>query len=253
MASAHPTKTAIITGASSGIGKLTAISLSKVGWNVALIARRVVELNETESLCPGPGKLVLPGDVTDEEFVKECFSRVVSAFGRIDLVFNNAGIVPGPWTPIDALALDTFRQALDVNVVGPFLFTREAFKIFKLQQPTGGRIINNGSLSAHVPRPHMYPYTTSKHALTGLTKCTALDGRKYNIACTQIDIGNATSALTSGFEAGTLQADGRVLPEPTIDAQHVADTVVHIANLPNDVTILEVIIMPTGIPFVGRG
>ncbi|KAF9454813.1 NAD(P)-binding protein [Macrolepiota fuliginosa MF-IS2] len=244
--------TAIITGASSGIGRATAIALSKANWNVVLIARRVDQLRETESLCSGQGKLVLSGDITDEEFVKRSFRDTLSTFGRLDLVFNNAGIAPPP-TPIEDLTLDTFRRVLDVNLVGPFLCTREAVQIFKIQDPAGGRIINNGSLSAHVPRPHTVPYVATKHAITGLTKSTALDGRKHNITCTQIDIGNASSVLTSGFGGGALQPDGRMLPEPCMDVQHVADTIVYIANLPNDVTMLEVNIMAAGMPFVGRG
>ncbi|EKM79350.1 hypothetical protein AGABI1DRAFT_120758 [Agaricus bisporus var. burnettii JB137-S8] len=234
-------KTAIITGASSGIGRASAIALSEAGWNVVLIARRVNELRETQQLCKRPDRdpLVLPGDVTDEEFVVKSFQLAFSTFGRIDLLFNNAGISPGA-NPIEYTSLEEFRQVLDVNLVGPFLCTREAVKIFKGQQPAGGRIINNGSLSAHVPRPHSVPYSTTKHAILGLTKCTALDGRSNNITCTQIDIGNAESAMTGKFDAGALQPDGRLIPEPRMNVQHVANTVVHIASLPNDVTMLEV-------------
>lgn len=250
MASAK--KTAIITGASSGIGQASAIALSKAGWNVVLIARREDKLKETENQCPGEGKLVLPGDVTNEEFVQNSFQQAFSTFGRIDLVFNNAGTGPPP-TPIEDMTLETFRQTLDVNVVGPFLCTREAVKIFKRQEPNGGRIINNGSISAHVPRPHMVAYATTKHATTGLTKCTVLDGRKYNVTATQLDVGNTSSVLTSTFSAGTLQADGRVMPEPVMDVEDVANTVVYIASLPNSTTMLEVTVLPTQMPFVGRG
>ncbi|KXN88153.1 hypothetical protein AN958_07612 [Leucoagaricus sp. SymC.cos] len=249
---ASSNKTAIITGASSGIGQASAIALSKAGWNVGLIARREDKLKETEGLCPGPGKLVLIGDVTDEDFIKRSFDQVFSTFGRIDLLFNNAGIAH-PQIPIENMSLELFRQVVDVNLVGPFLCTKEAVRIFKAQQPSGGRIINNGSISAHTPRPNTVPYTTTKHAITGLTKCTVLDGRKYNITCTQLDVGNTSSLLTDRFHAGTLQADGRTMPEPVMDVKHVADAVVHIASLPNDVTMLEVTVLPTGMPFVGRG
>ncbi|KAF9011493.1 short-chain dehydrogenase/reductase SDR [Hymenopellis radicata] len=250
----NTTKTAVVTGASSGIGRQTAIALSQAGWNVVLAARRADALAETIALCSSPAEkcLSVPGDVTDEAFVQTLFAQALARFGRLDLLFNNAGI-NAPQVTIEDISLETFQRVINVNLVGPFLCTREAFKIFKAQNPPGGRIINNGSLSAHVPRPFSYPYTTSKHAISGLTKCTSLDGRTHNITCTQIDIGNARTELAARLSKGTLQADGRTLPEAMIDVQHVADTIVHIASLPNEVTLLEVNIMPTNAPYVGRG
>ncbi|KAK0201598.1 oxidoreductase protein [Desarmillaria ectypa] len=246
-------KTAIVTGASSGIGRQSAISLSKAGWNVVLTARREEALQESVELCVHPEKsLVIAGDVTNEDFVKELFAKSVEKFGRLDLLFNNAG-TNSPQVPIEELSLDTFQRVINVNLTGPFLCTREAFKVFKSQTPPGGRIINNGSLSAHVPRPFSFPYTTSKHAITGLTKCTSLDGRPFNISCTQIDIGNARTDMAARLSKGALQPDGRVIPEAMIDVQHVSDTIVHIASLPNDVTVLKMNIMPTHTPYIGRG
>ncbi|RDB17839.1 putative oxidoreductase YohF [Hypsizygus marmoreus] len=246
-------KTAIVTGASSGIGRKTAIALSAAGWNVVLTGRRLSALSETLDLIPGPAScLVVSGDITSELLVAELFAKTVERFGRLDLLFNNAGI-GAPQLPIEDLTLRTFQEVLNVNLIGSFLCTREAVRVFKSQSPQGGRIINNGSLSAHVPRPHSSPYTCSKHAISGLTKCTALDGRAFNITCTQIDIGNAHTELAQGHTAGALQPDGRTVPEPTFDVQHVADAIVHIASLPNTVTVLEYQIMAAGVPFVGRG
>ncbi|PBK74621.1 NAD(P)-binding protein [Armillaria solidipes] len=246
-------KTAIITGASSGIGRQSAIALSNAGWNVVLTARREEALQESLKLCLHPeNSLVIAGDVTNEDFVKELFAKAVERFGRLDLLFNNAG-TNAPQVPIEELSLDTFQRVVNVNLTGPFLCTREAFKIFKNQAPPGGRIINNGSLSSHVPRPFSFPYTVSKHAITGLTKCTSLDGRPFNISCTQIDIGNAQTDMAARLSKGALQPDGRVIPEAMIDVQHVAAAIVHIASLPNDVTVLEMNIMPTHAPFIGRG
>ncbi|KAF8967070.1 hypothetical protein BDZ97DRAFT_563853 [Flammula alnicola] len=245
-------KTAIITGASSGIGRHTAIALSKAGWNIVLTARRLGGLKETEALCPHE-TLILAGDITDEPFVKGVFDTAISHFGRLDLLFNNAGI-SAKQVPIETMSLETFQTVIDVNLVGSFIATREAVRIFKSQTPQGGRIINNGSLSAHVPRPHSAPYTCSKHAITGLTKCTALDGRPYNITCTQIDIGNAHTEMGSDHsKIGALQPDGQLRLEPTFDVEHVASTIVHIASMPPDVAMLEVNIMAAGAPYVGRG
>ncbi|PBK97923.1 NAD(P)-binding protein [Armillaria gallica] len=247
------TKTVIVTGASSGIGRQSAIALSNAGWNVVLTARREEALQESLKLCLHPeNSLVIAGDVTNEDFVKELFAKTVERFGRLDLLFNNAG-TNAPQVPIEELSLDTFQRVINVNLTGPFLCTREAFKLFKNQAPPGGRIINNGSLSAHVPRPFSFPYTASKHAITGLTKCTSLDGRPFNISCTQIDIGNAQTDMAARLSKGALQSDGRVIPEAMIDVQHVAAAIVHIASLPNDVTVLEMNIMPTHAPFIGRG
>ncbi|KAJ6459791.1 hypothetical protein C8R47DRAFT_1161592 [Mycena vitilis] len=246
-------KTAIITGSSSGIGRESAIALSKAGWNVVLTARRAEALEETASLCESADKcLVLAGDVTNEDFVKNLFSQTVARFGRIDLLFNNAG-VGSPAVPLEEVSLETFQRVISVNLVGPFLCAREAVKAFKNQSPPGGRIINNGSLSAHTPRPLSTPYTASKHAITGFSKCIALDGRAFDITCTQIDIGNAATSLTARMEQGVLQPDGRRLPESTFDVSHVAAAVVHLANLPADVAVPHFTIMAAKAPFVGRG
>ncbi|KAJ6543972.1 hypothetical protein B0H19DRAFT_1169185 [Mycena capillaripes] len=246
-------KTAIITGSSSGIGRESAIALSKAGWNVVLTARRADALHETSLLCESPETcMVLAGDVTDEEFVKKLFSETVARFDRVDLLFNNAGIT-GSLVPLEDLSLEAFQSVISVNLVGPFLCAREAVKVFKAQDPVGGRIINNGSLSAHTPRPMSAAYTASKHAMTGLSKCLALDGRAFDITCTQIDIGNATTALTVAMNKGMLQGDGRIVPESTFDVAHVAAAVVHIASLPADVAVPHFTIMASKAPFAGRG
>ncbi|KAJ4482038.1 oxidoreductase protein [Lentinula aciculospora] len=246
-------KTAIVTGASSGIGRYTAIALLNERWNVAITARRMDALRETQKLSSNPGNCVcMTGEITDEAFVIDLFKQTVSKFGRLDLLFNNAGI-SSPQIPIEELSLATFQNVLNINLIGPFICTREAVKQFKAQSPPGGRIINNGSLSAHVPRPHSHAYTVSKHAISGLTKCTSLDGRAFNIACTQIDIGNASTDMGGRHGLGALQPDGRMIQEGVLDVQHVASTIVHISSLPPDVTVLDVNIMPTNIPYVGRG
>ncbi|KZT67121.1 NAD(P)-binding protein [Daedalea quercina L-15889] len=246
-------KVAIITGASSGIGQKSAIALSKAGWSITLYARRLENLRETKAMCANPDQiLVVQGDVTDEEGVKSLFHKTVEHFGRLDLLFNNAGI-NAPAVPIEELSLEKFQQVTNINLIGTFLCTREAVKIFKAQTPQGGRIINNGSISAYTPRPNTAPYTATKHAVLGMTKSTLLDGRKFNITCTQIDIGNAATSMASGHAAGILQANGEVTAEHMMDAQHVGDTIAYIAGLPPDVTMLTVNIMATRMPFVGRG
>ncbi|KDQ62268.1 hypothetical protein JAAARDRAFT_149037 [Jaapia argillacea MUCL 33604] len=253
MANTTSTKVAIITGASSGIGRAAAIALSAVGWSLGLSGRREEQLKETAELCNLKDKtLVVPGDVTDEEYVIRLFKETVEKFGRIDLVFNNAG-TNAPAVPLEQLTLSQFQNVVNVNLTGSFLVTREAFKYFKAQDPQGGRIINNGSISAHTPRPNSSPYTSSKHAITGLTKCTALDGRAFNISCTQIDIGNAYTDMAARLSVGALQANGSVVPEAMMDPKHVADAIVHIASLPNEVQVLNFTIMSTKMPFVGRG
>ncbi|KZS90439.1 NAD(P)-binding protein [Sistotremastrum niveocremeum HHB9708] len=244
-------RVAIITGASSGIGRITAITLSAAGWKLGLSGRRTEKLEETARECKSE-TIVVPSDVSKEDDVRTLFEKTVERFGRLDMLFNNAGISSRP-VNIDELSLETFRNVLDVNVVGSFLCAREAMKIFKAQSPPGGRIINNGSLAAHTPRPQALSYTTSKHAITGLTKSIALDGRAFNITCTQIDIGNALTEMAAGQAKGILQPDGSVRPEATFDVQHVADTVLHIASLPNDVAILTITIMAAKAPYVGRG
>ncbi|PPR07120.1 hypothetical protein CVT24_010956 [Panaeolus cyanescens] len=262
-------KVAIVTGASSGIGRATAIALSEASWTVVLTARREEELKETAKRCSS-STLVIAGDIVSEVFVKQLFEKTVSTFGRLDLLFNNAGISSKP-IPIENLSLDTFSNVLNVNVVGSFLASREAVRVFKSQVPQGGqyptftnrddipnlcdqgRIINNGSLAAHVPRPNSYPYTVSKHAISGLTKSIALDGRNFNITCTQIDIGNALTDMSGGQAVGILQPSGQVSAEATFDAKYVGSTVVHIASLPPDVAMLEVNIMAAKMPYIGRG
>lgn len=247
---ARPERVAIVTGASSGIGRASAIALSADGWKVVLSGRREAELRKTADMCRWE-QLIVPGDLSKEEDVKVLFERTIETFGRLDLLFNNAG-VSGPPTPLDELETNDFQYILNVNVIGAFMCAREAFRQMK-KQGHGGRIINNGSISAHTPRMHSAAYTVSKHAILGLTKSTSLDGREFNIACTQIDIGNAATPMAIGHGDGTKQADGEVRAEPTIDVLHVADTIVHIAKMPPQVTMLYVNIMATGMPFVGRG
>ncbi|PPQ77468.1 hypothetical protein CVT25_011338 [Psilocybe cyanescens] len=245
-------KIGIVTGASSGIGRHSAIALSKDGWHLVLTARRLDQLKETALLCPNE-TLILAGDITDEPFIKGVFEVALSHFGRLDLLFNNAGITPKT-APIDELSLDAFQTVINVNLTGSFLAAREAIKIFKAQSPQGGRIINNGSLSAHVPRPNTSPYACSKHAIAGLTKCIALEGRPFGITCTQLDIGNAkTDIVDKHLMVGALQPNGSILAEPTMDVEQVARTVVHIASMPPDVAMLKVNIMAAGAPYVGRG
>jgi len=247
------TKVAIITGASSGIGRVSAIALSKTGWSVVLFARRVEKLHETKGLCQDPDQcLTVQGDVSREEDVAKLFQETLQRFGRLDLLFNNAGSGAPP-IPIEELPLTLFQHVVNVNLVGTFLCTREAVKIFKSQSPQGGRIINNGSISAYTPRPHSAPYTATKHAVLGFTKSTLLDGRKFNITCTQIDIGNAHTDMAARLSEGALQPDGRIVPEHTFDVNHVGDAVAYLAGLPHEVTVLTFNIMATGMPFVGRG
>ncbi|KAG9027848.1 hypothetical protein FRB95_007329 [Tulasnella sp. JGI-2019a] len=243
---------ALVTGSSSGIGKETAIRLSNDGWKVVLSARREKELREAAELCQGE-TLVHIGDVSKEEDVLKLFQEIVKTFGRLDVVFNNAGISGAP-EAMDAITASNFTSVMNVNVTASVLCAREAFKLFKQQNPSGGRIINNGSLAAYTPRPHALAYTVSKHAISGLTKTIALEGRSFNISATQIDIGNAETAMTAETQqGGRLQADGTIRSEPVMNAGHVADAIVHIANLPNDVQVLNMAIMAAGMPFVGRG
>lgn len=246
-----PVKVAIVTGASSGIGRACAIALSKAGWSLALSGRRAEQLDETKQLCAGDA-ITVPGDVSDDANVAELFRKTVEAFGRVDLLFNNAGI-NAPQVPIEELSVDSFRKVMDANLTAAFICTQHAFRQFKAQSPQGGRIINNGSISAHTPRPMSAAYTASKHALLGLTKCIALDGRQFDITCTQIDIGNCMTDMGARLAQGTLQADGTIKAEAVYDAAHVASTIVHIASLPNSVQTLQITLMATNMPFVGRG
>jgi NAD(P)-dependent dehydrogenase (short-subunit alcohol dehydrogenase family) len=247
-------KTAIITGAGSGIGRATALALLAEGYSVVLAGRRREALVETifEAGQDCLRAYVVPTDVTDPESVRALFERAQQTLGRVDVLFNNAG-TGAPAVLLEDLALDDWRRVVDVNLTGAFLCTREAFRLMKDQNPRGGRIINNGSISAYVPRPNSAPYTAAKHAISGLTKSTALDGRKYDIACGQIDIGNAGTEMTARMKDGVPQADGSLAAEPTMDVKHVARAVAYMASLPLDANVLFMTVMATKMPFVGRG
>jgi NAD(P)-dependent dehydrogenase (short-subunit alcohol dehydrogenase family) len=244
-------KTAIVTGAGTGIGKAVALALSADGYNVALAGRRIEPLEATAADASGAA-LALATDVTDPQSVKALFDATVDRFGRVDVVFNNAGIGAPP-VDMDELTIDQWKAVVDTNLNGMFYCTREAFRVMKVQDPKGGRIINNGSISAHVPRPYSAPYTSTKHAVTGLTKCTALDGRAHDIACGQIDIGNAATEMTERMKAGVPQANGTTAVEPLMDVAHVANAVVHMASLPLDANVQFMTVMATKMPFIGRG
>jgi NAD(P)-dependent dehydrogenase (short-subunit alcohol dehydrogenase family) len=247
-------KTAIVTGAGSGIGRAAALALLREGYAVVLAGRRPDALAETVAHAGGdsPRALPVPSDVTDPSSVSALFGAAVAAFGRVDVLFNNAG-TGAPPISLENLEFDEWRRVIDVNLTGPFLCTREAFRVMKAQDPRGGRIINNGSISAYVPRPNSAPYTATKHAISGLTKSTALDGRKYDIACGQIDIGNAGTEMTDRMKEGILQPNGAIAVEPTFDVAHVARAVVYMANLPLDANVLFMTVMATKMPYVGRG
>jgi NAD(P)-dependent dehydrogenase (short-subunit alcohol dehydrogenase family) len=255
-------KVAIVTGAGSGIGKHVALALLKEGYSVVFAGRRAQALHAAldpalrEAREPVPSHsgvraLPVPTDVTDPSSVRALFAKTVETFGRLDLLFNNAGISASG--ALEDLTYDQWRSVIDTNLTGAFLCTQEAFRIMKTQQPQGGRIINNGSISAHAPRPNSVPYTASKHAITGLTKSTSLDGRKYDIACGQIDIGNAATELTERMQKGVLQANGTIAVEPTMDPDIVARAVVYMASLPLDANVQFMAVMATKMPFVGRG
>lgn len=246
-------KVAIVTGAGSGIGRATAVALMEVGYSVTLAGRRRDALEATSASAPiGASVLIVPTDVRDINSVQALFRKTIEAFGRLDLLFNNAG-VGAPPVSIDELTLEQWQTVVDINLTGPFLCTQEAFRIMKDQEPQGGRIINNGSISAHVPRPNSAPYTSTKHAITGLTRSTSLDGRQYDIACGQIDIGNAESEMTERMSAGVAQADGAVRAEPVMDVDNVANTIVHMASLPLNANVQFVTVMATTMPYIGRG
>lgn len=251
--SAH-TKVAIITGAGTGIGKAAALALLKDGYRVVLAGRRLAPLEKVvaDADVSGSQTLIVQTDVSDLTSVQTLFARTKAIFGRLDVLFNNAG-VGAPGIPLEDLSYMQWKTVVDINLTGVFLCTQEAFKIMKAQDPRGGRIINNGSISAHAPRPNSSPYTATKHALTGLTKATALDGRKYDIACGQIDIGNAETELTARMSQGVPQANGQVAVEPVMDVDHVAQAVRYMANLPLDANVLSMTVMATKMPFVGRG
>lgn len=247
-------RTAVVTGAGTGIGKAITAALVAAGFRVAMAGRTRAMLDEAAAgISREPGRLLtVPTDIGDPAAVNRLFERVTGNFGRLDLLVNNAGAnMPG--VPLEDVTFEQWTAVLAVNLTGTFLCTQAAFRIMKAQDPRGGRILNNGSLSATTPRPHSAPYTATKHAITGLTKSTALEGRAFDIACGQFDVGNAATNMTARMTAGVLQADGRRVPEPRIDVRHVADAVVHMACLPLDANILTMTIMATGMPFVGRG
>ncbi|HEY2523829.1 MAG TPA: SDR family oxidoreductase [Candidatus Binataceae bacterium] len=247
-------KIAIVTGAGTGIGKQAALALLKEGYSVVLAGRRREKLEATaaENAAAGSRALVVPADVGDPASVKALFAKTREIFGRLDLLFNNAG-VGAPGIPLEDLTYEQWKSVVDINLTGAFLCTQEAFRIMKSQAPRGGRIINNGSISAHAPRPNSAPYTATKHGMTGLTKATSLDGRKYDIACGQIDIGNAATEMTARMTRGVPQASGALEVEPTFDAGQVARAVVYMASLPLDANVLFMTVMATKMPFVGRG
>jgi NAD(P)-dependent dehydrogenase (short-subunit alcohol dehydrogenase family) len=246
-------KVAVVTGAGSGIGRAAALALIADGYQVVLAGRRPEPLRATAEASADPARaLAVPTDVRHAPEVDALFARARQAFGRIDVLFNNAG-VGSPPAAFEDLTLEQWRSVVDVNLTGMFLTAQAAFRAMKEQAPRGGRIINNGSLSAHAPRPSSAPYTATKHAITGLTKSIALDGRKYDIACSQIDIGNAATELTERMERGVPQANGTTAVEPRMDVAHVGASIVHIANLPKETNVLSMTIMATKMPFVGRG
>jgi NAD(P)-dependent dehydrogenase (short-subunit alcohol dehydrogenase family) len=250
---AASTKVAIVTGAGSGIGRAVALAFLRDGYAVTLAGRRKDALEETAKAAPAGAKiLILPTDVIEAEAVRGLFARTKETFGRLDVLFNNAGI-GAPAIPMEDLSYEQWQKVVATNLTGPFLCTQEAIKIMKSQTPRGGRIINNGSISAHAPRPNSVAYTSTKHAITGLTKSTSLDCRKYDIACGQIDIGNAETPLASRMKDGVPQADGSIRAEPLMDVNHVASAVLYMAGLPLDANVQFMTIMATKMPFVGRG
>ena len=247
-------KVAIVTGGGSGIGRAAALALLRDNYAVVVAGRRFEALQRTIELAGSakPQALPVATDVTKPESVKSLFEKTKSAFGRLDLLFNNAG-GNAPAIPLEDLTFEQWRNVIDVNLTGAFLCTQEAFRLMKSQSPRGGRIINNGSISAHTPRPNSAPYTASKHGIAGLTKSTALDGRKYDIACGQIDIGNAATEMTARMKEGVLQANGTLAAEPTMDVENVARAIVYMASLPLDANVLFMTVMASKMPFAGRG
>ena len=247
-------KIAVITGAGTGIGRHVALALMKAGYDAVLAGRRREALDETVKLGAASGRrtLVVPTDVRDPASVKALFAKTKETFGRLDLLFNNAGIGAPP-IPLEDLSYEQWKGAVDTNLTGPFLCTQEAFRLMKNQTPRGGRIINNGSISAQAPRPNSAPYTATKHAITGLTKSTSLDGRHFDIACGQIDIGNAGTPMTAKMKDGVPQANGTIMPEPTMDVENVAKAVVYMASLSLDANVQFMTVMATKMPLIGRG
>ena len=251
---AQSSKVAVVTGAGTGVGKASALALMKAGFSVALAGRRPEPLEATvkEAEAMGSRALAVPTDVGDPASVRALFDRVKETFGRLDLLFNNAG-TGAPAIPMEELSFEQWKKVVDANLTGSFLCAQAAIRMMKEQNPQGGRIINNGSISAHTPRPFSAPYTATKHAITGLTKSISLDGRPFNIACGQIDIGNAETDMARRMKDGVPQADGSIKPEPLMDPQHVADMVAHMASLPLEANIQFVTVMATKMPFIGRG
>ena len=247
-------KVAIVTGGGTGVGRAAALALAGEGFAVVVSGRRPEPLKEVASEIGSTGgrAIVVPTDVTDPESIRALFTRAVEVFGRLDLLFNNAGM-GAPAIPLEDLSVEQWRAVVDTNLTGSFLCTQEAFRIMKSQSPRGGRIINNGSISAHTPRPFSSPYTSTKHAITGLTKSTALDGRAYDIACGQIDIGNAETDMTARMARGVPQADGSTMEEPTMAVENVGRAIAYMATLPPDANALFLTVMATRMPFVGRG
>lgn len=243
---------AVVTGAGSGVGRAVAIALAEAGYAVAIAGRRAEALAETSAAMPSPHTLMVPTDVSEPAQVKALFDAVRDKFGRLDLLFNNAG-TGAPAVPLDELCFGEWKSVVDTNLTGPFLCTQEAFRLMKAQTPRGGRIINNGSISATTPRPFSAPYTATKHAITGLTKATSLDGRAYDIACGQIDIGNADTDMAARMKAGILQADGSTKVEPVMDVAYVASAVLYMASLPLEANVQFMTVMATKMPFIGRG
>jgi NAD(P)-dependent dehydrogenase (short-subunit alcohol dehydrogenase family) len=245
-------KVAVVTGAGTGIGKAAATALLAAGWRVAFAGRRPEPLAAAISASAAADRAVaIPTDVSDPAAVRALFERVATTFGRVDFLFNNAGVSVGG--PIEDLTYDQWKQAVDINLTGAFLCAQAAFRAMKMQSPRGGRIVNNGSISAHAPRPNSAPYTSTKHAITGLTKSISLDGRKYDIACGQIDIGNAATEMAARMAKGVPQANGQIAVEPLMDVAHVASAVVYMAGLPLDANVQFLTIMARDMPFVGRG
>ena len=243
---------ALVTGAGSGIGRAVALAFAREGYGVVLAGRREQALQETASLAPDKPFLAVATNVADAKSVEVLFAKTHERFGRLDVLFNNAG-TGAPPLPMEDLSVAQWQTVVDTNLTGPFLCTQQALRLMKAQTPRGGRIINNGSISAHAPRPNSAPYTATKHAITGLTKCTALDGRAFDIACGQIDIGNAETPMTSRMKKGVPQPNGILVPEPTMDVDAVARAVLYMASLPLDANVLTMTVMATKMPFVGRG
>ena len=245
---------AVVTGGGSGIGRAAALALARDGYDVVVVGRRLDKLEETVSIGARDGLrlIAVPADVRDPAAVESVFAGVAAQFGRLDALFNNAGTAAPP-VPMEDLSVEQWNRVVETNLTGAFLCTQQAIKLMKNQQPRGGRIINNGSISAHAPRPNSAPYTATKHGITGLTKATSLDGRAYDIACGQIDIGNAATDLTEPMTSGVMQASGSIEAEPRIDVDHVARAVVFMASLPLDANVQFMTVMATKMPFIGRG